>query len=177
MTAPDPRNAAQRLGAWAPLREEDLAHVVADIWRMTGENHARLIQLGDAMADVSGLLNEVADGLRGPLLTSVTDLIASEKAALARVAELEGRNAALESEDAGESAAAQAVRTAFDGLAAKFNEAPEVPDVDPLPPVDEPTPGPVDPAPVDEPAPVDDPTPAPVEDTTNPTPNPDEPTA
>jgi hypothetical protein len=141
MTAPlppDPRDAAQRLAAWTPLRNlRDLVHVIADSWRLADENRARLIQIGDAMADNSALLNEVAEGLRGPLLTSVTDLIASEKAALARVAELEGRNTALEAEDAGESAAAQAVRTAFDGLAAKFTEAPEVPDVDPLP---EPTP-------------------------------------
>jgi hypothetical protein len=113
----------------------------------------QLTAIGEAMADNSALLNEVAEGLRGPLLTSVTDLIASEKAALARVAELEGRNAELEGEDAGESAAAQAVRSAFDGLAAKFADDPEAPDVQPLP---EPEPAPVDPTPTpDEPAPVE----------------------
>jgi hypothetical protein len=166
----DPGDAAQRLASWTPLRTlQDLVHVIADTWRLAGENNARLIQIGDAMADVSALLNEVAADVNGPLNTSVTELIASEKAALARVAELEGRNTALEAEDASESAAAQAVREAFNGLANKF-KAPEVPDVEPLP---EPTPepAPVDPELTPEPAPVeggDDPVPAPVDDAGNP---------
>jgi len=180
MTAPlppDPSDAAQRLAAWTPLRTlRDLAHVVADTHRLAGENSARLIRMESLMADVSNLLNEVAADVNGPLNTSVTELIASEKAALARVAELEGRNAELEGEDARESDAAQAVRAAFDGLAAKFSQDPEVPDVDPLPVDPEPTPepAPVDPEPAPggngepAPAPGDDPVPAPVDDNGNP---------
>ena len=91
----DPGDAAQRLGAWGPFRTfTDLVHVVADTWRMTGENHARLIQIGDAMADVSALLNEVANGLRGPLSTSITELLAERDRLAARNAEHSGEDAA-----------------------------------------------------------------------------------
>lgn len=93
------------------------------------------------MADTSALLNEVADGLRGPLATSITELIAENQ-------RLAADNATLSGEDAAESSAAANVRSAFDEVAGKFTAAPEVPDVAPLPepapnpPADqEPTPG------------------------------------
>lgn len=44
MTDPaDLTDAADRLTAWTPLRIlQDLAHVVADTWRLAGENHDQL---------------------------------------------------------------------------------------------------------------------------------------
>jgi hypothetical protein len=79
---------------------------------------AKLTELENKMADVSLVLNEVAEGLRGPLATSIQELLAE--------------NAALRGEDAAESEAAANVRAAFDEVAAVF--APDdLPDVDPLP--------------------------------------------
>jgi hypothetical protein len=77
------------------------------------------------MADVSHVLNEVADGLRGPLATSIQDLI-NENASLRE------QNATLSGEDAAESEAAANVKAAFDEVAAKFAPVEEVPDVPPL---------------------------------------------
>ena len=79
------------------------------------------------MADqITQTLNDVADGLRGPLATSITELIASEKAARERVAELEGTEVV-------QSAAADNVKSAFAEVAAKFTPVAEVPDVPELP--------------------------------------------
>lgn len=135
--------AADRLAAWTPLRVlTDLARTVADTWRIADENRSTLTRMESLMADTSALLNEVADGLRGPLATSIQELIAE--------------NASLKGEDAAESTAAQNVKAAFDELAGKFTSDPSTPDVPPL------DPAPVEPAPVAEPsAPVDgEPTPA-----------------
>jgi len=128
---------AERLATWRPLGFlQDLVHTVADTWRVVDENHAALIRLENKMADVSGVLNQVADGLRGPLATSITELLAERD-------RLAADNATLSGEDAAESTAAANVRSAFDGVAALFAPVDEVPDVEPLPepaPVEE-TPG------------------------------------
>jgi hypothetical protein len=140
MTTNDPADSAARLVAWTPLRNlTDFVRVTTDSWRLAAENNTLLKRLETAMADVSGLLNEVADGLRGPLATSITELVAERD-------RLASENASLKGEDVAESTAAQAVKAAFDEVAAKFSQAPEVPDVDPLPePTPEPAPGEVTP--------------------------------
>lgn len=139
------KSAVDRLASWRPLGLlTDLVHAVADIAAGVDENRATLQRLEIAMTDVSGVLNQVADGLRGPLSTSITALIAERD-------QLAAQNATLTGEDVAESAAAADVKAAFDQVAAKFAPVDEVPDVPVLP---EPTP--VDPAPVDEPA-VDEP--------------------
>lgn len=56
------------------------------------------------------------------------------------VGPLLAENAALRGEDAAESAAAGNVKSAFDGLAAKFTAEPSLPDVPPLEPAPEPGP-------------------------------------
>lgn len=127
MAEDSPADRAAWLAAWRPMRAfTDLAHVVADTWRLANENNTLLTRLESQMADVSGLLNEVADGLRGPLATSVTELIAENQ----RLAQA---NASLTGEDVAESTAAQNVKTAFDEVASKFTQTPDVPDVGPLP--------------------------------------------
>jgi hypothetical protein len=93
-------------------------------------------RLEKLMADMSTVLAEVAAGLRGPLATSITALIAENTT-------LRARNAELEGEDAAESAAADDVRDAFDDVAGLFAPVPDV-DVDPLP---DPPADPVDPEP------------------------------
>jgi len=100
---------------------------------------------------ITTTLTEVADGLRGPLATSITALLAERD-------ELAGRVATLEGTEVEQSAAAADVKAAFADVAAKFGPVDEVPDVDPLPegpsgeepaaPVDEPATDPVPDAPV-----------------------------
>lgn len=142
MTIPDsPAQRAQRLTSWAPLRAlTDLAHVVADTWRLTGENHTALQRLEKLMADNSDLLNDVAAKLNDRVFPAVRDLIASEKAANerataaeARAAQLEGANAEFVAEDVRESAAAEKARAATDEVSGLFAAAPDAPDVAPLP--------------------------------------------
>lgn len=99
-----------------------------------------LSRLEQKMTDVSQVLNDVADGLSGPLATSIRELIAE--------------NASLRGEDAAESAAAGNVKVAFDNVAALFAPAdlPNVPDLppgDPFPSSTDPAPAVVDPNPVD----------------------------
>jgi hypothetical protein len=90
------------------------------------EIHTRTERL-IAMADqITQTLTEVADGLRGPLTTSIIALIESERTALARVAELEGT-------EVPQSAAAADVRAAFGEVAGLLTPVAEVPDVEPLP--------------------------------------------
>lgn len=104
---------------------------------VTIPNH--LAQMEALMAADRDLLADIAAGLTA-LATPVSELIASEAALRARVTELEGEAAA---DEAGDLAAAGAVKVAFDGIADKFRAEPDVPDVEPLP---EPEP-PTDPAP------------------------------
>lgn len=108
------------------------------------------------MANATDVLTEVAAGLRGPLATSILDIIAERDAAeAARVeavnalAEEQGREA---TEEASESAAAQDLRDAFGEVAGLFDE-PDLPDVEPLPDTPaEPTPDvPAEPTPVEPP--------------------------
>lgn len=86
-------------------------------------------EIRTAMALDRELLATIAAGLTA-LAGPVTDLIASEAALRARVAELESAAAA---DEAGDLAAAGAVKAAFDDLAGKFTAEPEAPDVEPLP--------------------------------------------
>lgn len=90
-------------------------------------------KLVDHMADISPLLNEVAESLRGGLSTSI-------QAILEENAALRATNAELSGEDVAESEAAANVKAAFDEVASKFTAAPEAPDVEPLPLPDEPAP-------------------------------------
>lgn len=75
---------------------------------------AKLQKLEYLMANVSDVLNQVADGLSGPLYSSVSALLAE--------------NAELRGEDAGESEAAERVRSSFADISSLF-AAPELPDV------------------------------------------------
>jgi hypothetical protein len=121
--------AVDRLAAWRPLGLlTDLVHTIADIATGVDENRTTLQRLEMKMADNSALLNQVADGLTnlGPAISAL-------------VAE----NASLRGEDTAESAAASRVKEGFDHVAGLFTTAPEVPDVQPLPPVDE-APAPAD---------------------------------
>lgn len=96
--------------------------VLVDIHNYTRETRA-------IVAADRELLAEIAAGLTA-LSTPVADLIASEAALRARVAELTDAAAA---DEAGDLAAAQNVKAAFDDLAGKFTAEPESPDVEPLP--------------------------------------------
>jgi hypothetical protein len=102
---------------------------------------AQLTRMETAMADVSPLLNKLAEDLRtwsaGPFA-----------ALLADNARLSARNAELEGEDAAESSAAADAVAAFNEFAAPVTESPDVP-VE-IPPVEVPA----------EPAPADDAPPA-----------------
>lgn len=159
-----------------PSREEFI-----ELVNLVRANHAEvtaeLSRLGVAMANATEVLNEVAAGLRGPLATSILDIIAERDAAEA--ARVEAVNAlAVErgeeaTEEAQESEAAADLRDAFGEVSGLFDE-PDLPDVEPLPepeptpePEPEPEPAPVEPTPEPEPAPsepvVDEPV-APVEE-------------
>jgi hypothetical protein len=102
----------------------------------------QLNRMESIMAADRDLLANIAEGLTA-LAAPVSDLIASEAALRARVADLEGQAAA---DEAGDLEAASAVKVAFDGIADQFRSEPEVPDVEPLPEVPAEDP-PVDPAP------------------------------
>lgn len=131
VTRADAEDRAERLATWRPLGLlQDLVHTVADTWRLAGENHDRLTRLETLMTDVSGVLNQVADGLRGPLATSITELIAENQ-------RLADQNAELTGEDTAETTAADNVRSAFGDVAGLFTQT-DVPDV---PPIEEPTEG------------------------------------
>lgn len=81
------------------------------------------------MADVSDVLNGVAEGLRDRLGPSISELLAENNS-------LRVRNAELEGEDVAESAAAASVKDAFDGVAALFDQTDEAPTPEPLPAVE-----------------------------------------
>lgn len=85
----------------------------------------RLTALESRMADISGVLVELADQVRGPLQTSVQALIAERDALAAQVASQSG-------EEVAESAAVGQVRDAVDGLAGILNASPDAPDVEPI---------------------------------------------
>jgi hypothetical protein len=111
----------------------DAARTAATWWRdlialprRAAEIHTFTKELPTMADQITQTLNEVAEGLRGPLATSITALIDSEAAARARVAELEGTETA-------QSTAANDVKVAFADVAARFAPVDEVPDVDPLP--------------------------------------------
>jgi hypothetical protein len=149
MTVPDPAERAGRLAQWGAWRTlTDVVHTVADTWRLADESHSLLKRMEIAMADTSGLLNDVAAKLRDDVFPAVSDLLAENT----RLAE---ENASLKGEDVRESAAAEAVRTRTDEVAALFTDSPDVPNVDPLP---EPTPTPTDGGTTDvvNPTPTDD---------------------
>jgi hypothetical protein len=119
---------------WARYSDID-----ARLIRISGgveQMNTKITTLGVTMAADREMLATIAEGLTA-LSAPVSDLIASEAALRARVVELEGEAAA---DEAGDLAAAGAVKSAFDDLAGKFAAEPEVPDVAPLPeaPVAEP---------------------------------------
>lgn len=158
-----------------PSREE-FAELVSLVRANHAEVTAELSRLGVAMANATDVLNEVAAGLRGPLATSILDLIAERDAAeAARVqavnalAEEQGREA---TEEAQESEAAQGLRDAFGEVAGLFEDD-DLPDVEPLPepePVEPDLPAEPEPTPEPEPAPVTPDEPAPVEPEPEPVP-------
>jgi len=79
------------------------------------------------MADqITTVLTEVAEGLRGPLATSITALIAERDTLAARNAELEGTEVV-------QSSAAADVRAAFHEVAASIAPVQDVQDVPDLP--------------------------------------------
>lgn len=132
-------------------RIADLTYWLTSPWRHQLDRDAadisvlhRITKLEKQMADMSPLLNKLAEDLRawgaGPFA-----------ALLADNARLTARNAELEGEDAAETAAANEAAAAFNELVAPVNEAPEVP-VE-IPPVEVPA----EPAPADSSA---EPTPA-----------------
>lgn len=96
-----------------------------------------LDKMGQTMTNVSSDLNTLAEQVRGPLFTSVQELIASEAAARQEAADARAELAGVDAENVEESAAAANVREAVNGLAAALTSNPDTPDVDPLP---EPTP-------------------------------------
>lgn len=157
------------------ISEEQFAELVSLVRANHAETTATLAALGAAMANNAAVLREVAAGLRGPLATSILDLIserdASERArvdAVNALAEEQGREA---TETAEESQAAKDLRDAFGEVAGLFDD-PKLPDVEPLP---EP-PADVDPT-VEEPGENTDPEPAAPSDETpvEPTPEPEVP--
>jgi len=136
--------AADRLAAWRPLGLlQDLAHCIADTRRIADENRTTLTRMESLMADQSDFLNGVAADM-AELQPAIVTLVDENASLRAQLAETEGRNLALEAEDASETSAAQNVATRWNAIAERFTSTPEVPDVEPLPepaPVEEPTPG------------------------------------
>lgn len=123
----------------------------------------QLNRMENLMADVSPVLNDVAEKIRA-LASPVSELLAentrlrSERDAAVEAASAAGAEAAsLRAEDDAESAAAANVTDGYNELAAVLSGNPDAPGVEPLPaPADR---APADGAPVDEP-PTDEPTPA-----------------
>lgn len=103
----------------------------------TAEIHFNTQEMLHMADQITQTLTDVAAGLRGPLATSITALLAERDQLAARNAELEGTEVA-------QSTAAADVRSAFDEIAGKFAPVADVPDVDPLPEA------PAEPTPVDE---------------------------
>lgn len=86
----------------------------------------RLNRLESTMADVSPLLNKLADDLRAWSAGPFAALLADN-------ARLAARNAELEGEDAAETSAAENAASAFNELVAPVSESPDVPaEIDPV---------------------------------------------
>jgi hypothetical protein len=114
---------------WPPAALSDLQRAVAQVAFTQVDIVNRLKEIQTIMAADRELLTQLASDMTA-LATPVQNLIESEAALRARVVELEGQAAADES---GDLQAAQAVKDAFDTVAEKFRNEPEVPDVEPLP--------------------------------------------
>lgn len=133
---------------WPWPTREQVNRALGDVWEAhVSETEATTLSLqemrNEMAADRDMLTQLAADvtALSGPISDLFDKYAAAEQArvaAEARVAELEGEAAADEVADL---AAIQPVRDAFDSIAAKFRDEPEVPDVEPLP---EPEPEPVE---------------------------------
>jgi hypothetical protein len=119
------------------VSEEQFAELVELVRTNHADTSATLLRLGEQMANLSEVLQEVAAGLRGPLATSILDLIASSEAKDRRIAELTGS-------DVEEDAAIADVRDAFGEVAGLFADDDVPADVEPLPetPAEEPAPAP-----------------------------------
>jgi hypothetical protein len=105
---------------------------LAGPWRSaaaTSEILARLKQLESHMADVSPILNQLADDMAAWAAGPFAELLAEN-------ARLAARNAELEGEDAAETTAADRAVTEFNRIVAPVSEAPEVPTE--IPPVEVP---------------------------------------
>lgn len=118
---------------WPPAALSDLQRDVARVALTQVDIVNRLKEIQKTMAADRELLTQLASDMTA-LATPVQQLIESEAALRARVVELEGQAAA---DEAGDLEAAQAVKDAFDTVAEKFRNEPEVPDVEPLPEVPE----------------------------------------
>jgi len=118
---------------WPSAAVSDLQRDTAAMRLVLADVVAYLKEIKTAMAADRDLLAQLASDMSA-LATPVQSLIESEAALRARVVELEGQAAA---DEAGDLAAAQAVKDAFDSVAEKFRAEPEVPDVEPLPEVPE----------------------------------------
>jgi hypothetical protein len=110
----------------SPVHTEDLARLIADVWRQSNENSKAIDDMRRMMADQTQFLNDVASTLRDRVFPGVSEL-------LARNATLEAQAAAQGAEEASESTAADSVRAATDEVANLFNSNPDVPDLEPLP--------------------------------------------
>jgi hypothetical protein len=92
----------------------------------TAEIHHNTQEMLHMADQITQTLTDVAAGLRGPLATSITALIAERDAAVARATELGATELA-------QGTAAEDVRAAFADVAGLFAPVAEVPDVEPLP--------------------------------------------
>lgn len=105
---------------WPREAISDIQRDVVAIRVLLLEIPTRLNRLESAMADVSPLLNKLADDLRAWSAGPFADLLAEN-------ARLAARNAELEGEDAAESSAAENAAAAFNELVAPVSESPDVP--------------------------------------------------
>lgn len=122
--APEPDRAA----TWAAAagRAATWLRDLAALPSRTAEIHHQMKELHLMADQITQVLTDVAAGLRGPLATSITALIADRDNAVARATELGATELA-------QSTAADDVRTAFADVAGLFAPVAEVPDVEPLP--------------------------------------------
>jgi hypothetical protein len=104
------------------LSRKVLSDIQATVWRV----ESKINGLGNGMADVSQVLNDVAAGLRDNLGPRISELLAENS-------RLRVRNAELEGEDVAESDAATNTKSAFDQVAGLFDQTEEAPTPDPLP--------------------------------------------
>lgn len=99
-----------------------LSDIQITVWNI----QRKIDKMGVNMADVSQVLNEVAEGLRTNLGPRIAELLSENDT-------LRARNAELEGEDVAESAAAEGVRSAYAEVVRPFDGTDEAPTPEPLP--------------------------------------------